>query len=75
MKPRGQPQILVGTALVFAIAIPVIFHAQSLVRSQNAGPPAGIPKREPEPYWTNPFPNQYLLGQVGGIYVDPKSDR
>lgn len=75
MKPRGQPQIPVGTTLVFVIAIPAIFHAQSLVRSQNAGPPAGIPKCEPEPYGTNPLTNQHLLGQVGGIHVDPKSNR
>ena len=75
MKPRGQPQIPVGTTLVFVIAIPAIFHAQSLARSQNAGPPAGIPKFEPDPYWPKLLPNQYLPGQVGGIHVDPKSNR
>jgi DNA-binding beta-propeller fold protein YncE len=29
-----------------------------------------IPKFEPDPYWPKPLPNNWMMGQVGGIYVD-----
>ena len=32
--------------------------------------PQSVPKFEPDPYWPKPLPNNWMLGQVGGIYVD-----
>lgn len=29
-----------------------------------------VPRFEPDPYWPKPLPNHWMLGQVGGIYVD-----
>ena len=29
-----------------------------------------VPKFEPDPYWPKQLPNNWMLGQVGGIYVD-----
>ena len=29
-----------------------------------------VPKFEPDPYWPKPLPNNWMLGQVGGIFVD-----
>src|ERR1700681_2697368 len=29
-----------------------------------------VPKFEPDPYWPKPLPNNWMLGQVAGIYVD-----
>ncbi len=72
MKPSSKPRILFETALVFAIAMAAIFHYQSPVRAQNGDAQAGIPKFEPDPYWPKLLPNQYMLGQVGGIYVDSR---
>jgi DNA-binding beta-propeller fold protein YncE len=29
-----------------------------------------VPRFEQDPYWPKPLPNNWMLGQVGGIYVD-----
>ena len=29
-----------------------------------------VPKFEPDPFWPKPLPNNWMLGQVGGIFVD-----
>ncbi|MGP0073456.1 MAG: hypothetical protein ACLPWF_16190 [Bryobacteraceae bacterium] len=29
-----------------------------------------VPRFEPDPYWPKPLPNNWMLGQVGGIFVD-----
>jgi DNA-binding beta-propeller fold protein YncE len=30
----------------------------------------GVPRFEPDPYWPKPLPNNWMLGSVGGIFVD-----
>src|SRR6202050_2693572 len=32
--------------------------------------PQSVPKFEPDPYWPKQLPNNWMLGQVGGIFVD-----
>jgi DNA-binding beta-propeller fold protein YncE len=50
-------------ALAVACTIPTSF--------QNArAAQAGVPTFEPDPYWPKPLPNNWMLGQVSGIYVD-----
>jgi DNA-binding beta-propeller fold protein YncE len=36
----------------------------------SATPRAGTPKFEPDPFWPKPLPNNWMLGQVGGTFVD-----
>ena len=35
-----------------------------------AAAPHAIPKFEPDPYWPKPLPNNWMLGQTAGIFVD-----
>jgi hypothetical protein len=32
--------------------------------------PQRVPKFEPDPYWPKQLPNNWMLGEVGGIFVD-----
>src|ERR1700732_3803287 len=41
------------------------------VLSQTAAAASGsVPRFEPDPYWPKPLPNNWMLGQVSGIFVD-----
>jgi DNA-binding beta-propeller fold protein YncE len=33
---------------------------------------AGVPTFEVDPFWPKALPNNYILGQVGGVFVDPQ---
>jgi hypothetical protein len=55
--------ILAFTALVVALTI-------STPLQQARGAQPGVPHFEPDPYWPKPLPNNWMLGQVSGIYVD-----
>jgi hypothetical protein len=57
-----KPSILAFTALVVVLTLP-------LLQTAGAAPP-GVPHFEPDPYWPKPLPNNWMLGQVSGIYVD-----
>jgi hypothetical protein len=46
------------TALV-GVAAPLLFAADR-----------AVPKFEPDPSWPKPLPNNWMLGQVSGIFVD-----
>ena len=48
------------TALV-AVAAPLLFAAGR-----------AVPKFEPDPSWPKPLPNNWMLGQVSGIFVDAR---
>src|SRR5580700_5703294 len=54
------------------IAFMAIFAALTIpARFQNAtAAQASVPRFEPDPYWPKPLPNNWMLGQVSGIYVD-----
>jgi NHL repeat len=51
-----MPKLLAGIAL----GVMILFAA-------NDG---GVPKFEPDPYWPKPLPNNWMLGQASGIFVD-----
>jgi hypothetical protein len=63
---RIEPRFLAGAAFVaFAVASTIPAWLP------NAGAaPASVPHFEPDPYWPKPLPNNWMLGQVSGIYVD-----
>lgn len=44
---------------LFLVAVPLLFGAG-----------AAVPRFEPDPSWPKPLPNNWMLGQVSGIYVD-----
>src|ERR1051325_5129258 len=56
-------KILGGMALVLFAA-----SGEFLLRTQSAH--NGVPKFEVDPYWPKDLPNQWMLGQVAGIFVD-----
>jgi DNA-binding beta-propeller fold protein YncE len=58
-----KPRILAFTALVVALII-------STPSQQARGAQPSMPHFEPDPYWPKPLPNNWMLGQVSGIYVD-----
>jgi DNA-binding beta-propeller fold protein YncE len=58
-----KPKIFAFTALVVVLII-------STPWQQARGAQAGVPHFEPDPYWPKPLPNNWMLGQVSGIYVD-----
>jgi hypothetical protein len=35
----------------------------------------GLPRFEPDPYWPKQLPNNWMLGQVGGIFADSHDHR
>ena len=65
MKPL-RPAPLPGIAylsVALAFTIPILL--------QNASAAQGsVPRFEPDPYWPKQHPNNWMLGQVSGIYVD-----
>ena len=69
MKSRRNLRILAAMAVVLAIGLASAVLYQEPVSAQNGGPRA-VPKFEPDPSWPKLLPNNYMLGQVGGIYVD-----
>lgn len=60
-----KSKVLIG-ALMILVAVAGAFLA--LERTQTTR--AGVPKFEVDPYWPKDLPNQWMLGQVSGIYVD-----
>jgi DNA-binding beta-propeller fold protein YncE len=58
-----KPKILAFPALVVALII-------STPLQQARGAQPSVPHFEPDPYWPKPLPNNWMLGQVSGIYVD-----
>jgi DNA-binding beta-propeller fold protein YncE len=61
MKPKVLA--LAFTALVVALTI-----STTLKHAHGAQP--SVPHFEPDPYWPKPLPNNWMLGQVSGIYAD-----
>jgi len=47
------------------------FLMLTVVATAQRGPgPRAVPKFEPDPFWPKPLPNKWMMGQVGGTYVD-----
>ena len=48
----------------------IAFFALACSAIPQSVPKFDQPRFEPDPYWPKPLPNNWMLGQVGGIYVD-----
>jgi len=65
MKPvKLKP--LSGIAFLTLAAALIMFIAFHNARAAQAA----VPHFEPDPYWPKQLPNNWMLGQVSGIYVD-----
>jgi hypothetical protein len=38
--------------------------------AQAPKPDAGVPTFEVDPFWPKPLPNNFIMGELGGVYVD-----
>jgi DNA-binding beta-propeller fold protein YncE len=56
---------VLGGMLIVLLAAAGAFFLQRTGSAQ-----AGVPKFEVDPYWPKDLPNQWMLGQVSGIFVD-----
>src|SRR5882762_2180712 len=68
-------KILAGMAVVIlaiagAFAVTRGGSARDSAPAQASASPNGIPKFEVDPYWPKDLPNQWMMGQVSGIFVD-----
>jgi hypothetical protein len=62
---------LVGLGFVAAIAaLGLTARALDQAAASQAGGMVQAPKFEVDPMWPKPLPNNWILGQVGGITVD-----
>ncbi len=52
-------------ALAIGVAATALYYTPVAAQS-------GVPKFEPDPYWPKQLPNNYILGEVAGIYVDAR---
>lgn len=61
-------------ALVVAaiIALTAVILSPALFEKPAAVAAGKVPRFEPDPYWPKPLPNKWMLGNIGGIFVDPK---
>ena len=48
------------------LAVAVLLAITAAVAAQRSG----VPKFEVDPFWPKPLPNKWMLGQVGGTFVD-----
>ena len=53
-----------------ALMIVLIVVGARLVLQRTAGAPTAVPSFEVDPYWPKDLPNQWMMGQVSGIFVD-----
>src|SRR6266849_928564 len=58
-----KPNLLSALCVVAVLFAPGLFHSASAAERQ-------VPRFEPDPYWPKNLPNNWMLGQVGGIFVD-----
>ena len=65
-RTRMKPKPLAGAAVVAiaaALVAPVLLH-------KTATASASVPMFEFDPNWPKPLPNNWMLGQIGGNFVD-----
>src|SRR5438874_1961408 len=62
-------KILLGMGAVI-LAIGGAFLLMRDGPAQTSAVQTGVPKFEVDPYWPKDLPNQWMLGQVSGIFVD-----
>ena len=52
------------------IAVATMFLALAVAAAAQRGGSRTAPKFEVDPFWPKPLPNNWMLGQVGGTFVD-----
>ena len=57
-------------ALVGALIVLTAVAGGFLLQERSQSAQAGVPKFEVDPSWPKDLPNQWMLGQVSGIFVD-----
>ena len=53
-----------------ALMTVVIVAGARLILQRNGAERTGVPTFEVDPYWPKDLPNQWMMGQVSGIFVD-----
>jgi len=66
-----EGSIVLFTALA-AHGIMQMGFARSAAAQAPKPTASGVPTFEVDPFWPKPLPNNYILGQVGGVFVDPQ---
>jgi len=69
MKPRNA-HVLILAGLLALGAVQALTGKSASAQAQK--PAAGVPTFEVDPFWPKPLPNNFVLGEVGGVYVDPQ---
>jgi hypothetical protein len=49
----------------------MIWALVAALAASTAASANDVPKFQPEPFWPKPLPENWILGQVSGIAVDP----
>ena len=66
-------RILYAVAVIIAIAGALGFWPSDDDRAVGAGKAAvSVPRFKVDPFWPKPLPNNWLLGEVGGVAVDSR---
>ena len=73
MTSTKSRSALVGSLLLIAMfGLGLSAVRTSMPASDAAGQPDVAPVYEVDPFWPKPLPNDWLIGQVGGIAVDAR---
>ncbi len=59
-----------NSKVVGGLLLIVLIVAGGFLLQRNGAAQGGVPKFEVDPYWPKDLPNQWMLGQVSGIFVD-----
>ncbi len=65
----GGGFVLAAFIAVGALVTPIGESAAAQAQKPSA---PRVPTFEVDPFWPKPLPNNYILGQVGGVFVDPQ---
>jgi hypothetical protein len=70
----SMPRIAAGIAIVSAIWIGEILHAQTqkTIIAQKVTLSSGVPMFRVDPFWPKPLPNNWQIGDVSSISVDSR---
>src|SRR6185503_14336736 len=63
-------KLLLVAVIALALAAGAFFYRAQVPAGTEAA--AGVPQFTGDPFWPQPLPNNWMLGQVSGIFVDPQ---